>query len=410
MSANTPELESGTPSDSQLQNLEALINRVRSLGQEIDDETVTALSEATGASPEYVRIAILRGTGTAAERKRTTIRDLYFSFDPILRKVVIASSVASIGGLAFVLRTIGRDPSGLWGFFLVASVALGLYTTGTSVTRKLAVISGATFGTALFFAAAVFKAILGFFISTGGPIEAFAFIFGPFAGAGIGAFLYEFVAKNSKKLGIAKSTDERQALLAQMLELQAQLKSHEQEISFLSLDMVGSTDMKLGVDPLTVEFVFTEYHNYVAQIVGRHGGRVHSTAGDGVTCAFDNPGNAFAAARQIQAGLFELNFHRNKLSKPIRLRAGIHHGHVNSMDGSIENINFSSVIDFAAHLQKACPIGGIAISTEAARLVPDPAAYSDEVITVDNLEARIFRPVSQVDPSNLLDTNPTETR
>lgn len=403
MSANQGSLEVVEPTDSQLESLQGVIARIRESGQEFDDQTITALSEATGAPPEYIRIAMLSGTGTAAERKRTTIRDLYFSFDPVLRKIVTAAAIASVGGLAVVFRSMGLDRAGLWGFFLVASLALAVYSTALSASRRLAMISGATYGVTLFFAAAVFKAFIGMFTPAGGAVDTSTFIFGPVIGAGIGALIHQFVSKNGKTWGISQNQDERQALLAQMLDIQAQLRNHEQEISFLSLDMVGSTDIKIGVDPLAVEFTFTEYHAYVAQIVAKHGGRVHSTAGDGVTCAFETAGAAFAAARQIQAGLFELNYHRNKLGKPIRLRAGIHFGKVTSVDGSVENINFSNVIDFAAHLQKACPIGGVVISTEAARLVPDPAAFSNEIIQVDGLEARVFRTTSHVEATSLPD-------
>ena len=151
--------------------------------------------------------------------------------------------------------------------------------------------------------------------------------------------------------------------------------------------------MKAGADPLAIEFTFNEYHNFVDQITRKHGGRVHSTAGDGITCAFDHPQKAFQAARNIQTGLVELNTLRNKLSTPIVLRAGIHTGHVVAPDaGDITSLNFASVIDSAAHLQKFCPPGGIAISDEAGSMITGGmVALGTEITEVDGIRATIWR-------------------
>ena len=79
-------------------------------------------------------------------------------------------------------------------------------------------------------------------------------------------------------------------------------------------------------DPSSVDDSFRRYFESVERTVGRYGGRVHSTAGDGVTAAFDHPQQAFGAAKNIQAGLLELNAFRNKIGEPIVLRQGIHTG------------------------------------------------------------------------------------
>ena len=143
--------------------------------------------------------------------------------------------------------------------------------------------------------------------------------------------------------------------------------------------------MKQAADPLSVEFTFTEYHKFVEMIAKRYGGRLHSTAGDGLTLAFDSPGQAFGAARTIQSGIIELNTFRNKIGIPIVLRCGIHTGKVVAPDASdVTTINFADVIDISAHLQKGCPAGGIAVSSAAAALIPGgPTTVGAQTIQTD---------------------------
>jgi class 3 adenylate cyclase len=126
----------------------------------------------------------------------------------------------------------------------------------------------------------------------------------------------------------------------------------------------------------------------------RFGGRIHSTAGDGVTCAFPHPQQAYGAARFIQAGLVELNAYRNKIGIPIRLRAGIHMGTVMVPPGQdLSKVNFAHVIDVSAHLQKAAPVGGIAISEEATRELPGgPTGVGAKTIELDSVRAYVWEP------------------
>ena len=176
--------------------------------------------------------------------------------------------------------------------------------------------------------------------------------------------------------------------------LQDKLRTGEQSISFLSLDIVGSTKIKAAADPLSVEFTFTEYHHFVDRIVKQHGGKVHSTAGDGITCAFEHPQQAYMAARQIQSGLVELNAFRNKTGVPLVLRAGVHTGNVVVPPGEdITKVNFAHVIDMSAHIQKVCPPGGIAVSEVSSRLIPGGGAtIGQELIESHDIKAFVWKP------------------
>ncbi|MCE9559070.1 MAG: adenylate/guanylate cyclase domain-containing protein [Armatimonadetes bacterium] len=388
-----------------LEDLHTLVSRLRATsGNDIDDQTIEAISEATGALPEYVRVALLN-TGTQ-EKGKTNFRDYYMSLDPAMRRYVGAAVLASVAGFAQAISHNRWDFSGLFGIFTLVAIFVAIWNAVNAPNRRIATLSGIIFGGLSFFGMAVFVALAGMLQRfMPGPITP---VNGPMMillwsalGGGVANLAYGIFAKTSNKLGLKSEKENRQELLSQLMELQTKLRSNEQEMCFVSLDIVGSTAMKTNSDALAVEFTFNEYHKYVEQIVVKQGGRIHSTAGDGVTCAFETPAKAFAASRQIQAGLFELNLHRNKLGTPIRLRAGIHFGKVVSPDGTVENVNFSEVIDIAAHLQKACPEGGIVISNEASRLVPDPNAFSSEIMKVDTVMARVWRPRHTIEASTL---------
>lgn len=207
---------------------------------------------------------------------------------------------------------------------------------------------------------------------------------------------------NANKRGSSGKVDRnmaRQDLLKQLVDLQDQLREGQQAATFLSLDVVGSTKMKLEADPLAVEFTFTEYHQYVERIAEMHQGKIHSTAGDGITVSFEHPQNAFVAARKIQTALVEFNAFRNKLDVPLQLRAGIHTGQVLAPEaGNMASINFASVIDIAAHLQKECPIGGVAVSDAAAQTIAGGVhAIGTDRITVHGNGATIWQRKKSLD-------------
>ena len=248
------------------------------------------------------------------------------------------------------------SPASMLSIVSLVWFTLGLYNACMARDSKTGAAAGAIFGASFFAAREMFKFVLG--LPASQSYDAALII--PFALMGVlaGLGLQKLTDRYRKPLGLRDPLKERQDLLRQLVDLQDRLKSGEQSCTFLSVDIVGSTKMKANADPLSVEFTFNEYHTFVERTVKRYGGRVHSTAGDGVTAAFDHPTQAFGAAKNVQAGLLELNAFRNKIGEPIVLRQGIHTGTVVAPDATdVTSLNFSHVIDLAAHFQKAAPPG-----------------------------------------------------
>jgi class 3 adenylate cyclase len=158
------------------------------------------------------------------------------------------------------------------------------------------------------------------------------------------------------------------ALLAELVRLQWQLSPHTSDVCILVADAARSAEMKEMADPWTVEYSFREYQLFLERIVHAEGGSVISTAGDGAIAEFPSARDAYRAARRIQTEIEQFNRKINRLERAFRLRIGLHEGPVT---GSINDVEFSAVIDIAAHIQAAAPVGGIALSKVAAEHLGD---------------------------------------
>jgi class 3 adenylate cyclase len=376
-----PELDQGHLSDDGVQQMLLLAERLReSSGGVLDDAAILAVSEATGAPPEYVRLALKLRPQKKRGSLGDALRNAFLTLEPDTRRYVAAGASAVLTGILLALSNHFGDPYGIYSVLTIIAITGGIYNIAVCKDSKIAAFSGALLGGLSCVAFVVLAAVL----KVTNP-AAFLLIPMTLAGALCGLIIHKLVDTFRGRIGLTDPVKERQDLLRQLVDIQDRLRSGEQAITFLSVDIVGSTRMKQMADPLSVEFTFTEYHKFAEMIAKRYGGRLHSTAGDGMTLAFDSPGQAFGAARTIQTGIIELNTFRNKIGVPIVLRCGINTGKVVAPDATdVTSINFAEVIDIAAHLQKACPPGGIAVSTASAERLPGgPAGVGTERVSTD---------------------------
>ncbi len=162
--------------------------------------------------------------------------------------------------------------------------------------------------------------------------------------------------------------NEPAALLAEMVRIQWLLAPNSTDVCLMVVDAARSAEMKAAADPLVVEFSFREYQELIRRIAEEFDGHIHSTAGDGAVAAFADSRAAFAAARKLQTEIERFNREVNRLTTPFRLRIGLHQGCV---AGDLQEVQFSEVIDIAAHVQAAAPVGGITLTEAVAEQHPD---------------------------------------
>jgi class 3 adenylate cyclase len=369
-----------------------LADRLReSNGGELDDSAILAVAEATGAPIDYVRLVITTQSTSQNLTPFEKIRKSFLGFDPGVRNILGASVFASGYVLFSTLHAVVRQSfynwTGLLSILTFLSAFGAVAMAGTSRDKKSALLAGLVGGAG--------AAIMGAFLRPlfGQPGDsAPIMILMAVLGTVLASVFHVIYSGIRHKLGLKDPISERQELLQQLVQIQDKLKENEQPVTFLSVDIVGSTKMKQLADRLSVEFTLNEYHKYAETIARKHFGRVHSTAGDGITMAFDSPQSAVSAAKNFQAGLIELNTFRNKIGAPIRVRIGVHTGTVIAPDaGDIRSVNFASVIDIAAHLQKECPPGMVAVSENTALMSQGgPSALGQTWIEVSGTRAVLW--------------------
>jgi class 3 adenylate cyclase len=180
-------------------------------------------------------------------------------------------------------------------------------------------------------------------------------------GSRVGALVEERAAKDRKI-----DQNDPAAVLAEMVRIQWRLSTGASLVCVLVVDAAKSSEMKAGSDPLDVEYSFREYQEWLEAICSRYGGRVHATAGDGAVIYFTDCETAFNASRTIQTDLARFNTEINRLAKPFKLRIGLHVGNVS---GNLDEVEFTEVIDIAAHISDMSTVGGVAVSEAVATLV-----------------------------------------
>jgi len=163
---------------------------------------------------------------------------------------------------------------------------------------------------------------------------------------------------NRHKLG------ERASLIAEVVRIQRRLEARPAHVCVMVVDVAGSTNMKDTANPLLAEYSFRAYQRWIEETCIPFGARIHSTAGDGAVLAFDSCKRGVAAARRLRDTLAEFNSTSNQLPVPFRVRIGIH---VDTVAGDLRDVQFSKVIDIAAHTEGLSPINGVALTEPVAK-------------------------------------------
>jgi class 3 adenylate cyclase len=147
-------------------------------------------------------------------------------------------------------------------------------------------------------------------------------------------------------------SNQRLAMLREYSEAQKILHQGKRHLAFLSIDVIGSTKMKIGEDKLVVEHAFTEYKKFVDRILKSNKVWKVAWTPDGIMCAFLSCEDATCAAQTVLAELPWFNDGAHKLRTPFDVRCGINTGEVIfPEEKGMEEIS-DEVIDVAGHMQK----------------------------------------------------------
>lgn len=175
----------------------------------------------------------------------------------------------------------------------------------------------------------------------------------------------------------------RRAAVATYAEAKTILEATKRDLTFLSLDVAGSTRMKEGEDPFLVEQAFSDYRALVERALGRNGAVKSTWTPDGQMAAFPEPDAAVRCAKEILAALPEFNAKVSRLRTPFRFRAGAHCGVVSTDDETPMEAISDHAIDIAGHLQKEAEPGTLWISGTLHARLSDTTGFSPAGREVD---------------------------
>lgn len=182
-------------------------------------------------------------------------------------------------------------------------------------------------------------------------------------------------------------SNQRLAMLREYSEAQRVLQQGRRHLAFLSVDIVGSTKMKIGEDKLVIEHAFAEYKKFVERILkGNNVWKVTWTP-DGIMCAFNSAEEAAKAAQTIISELEWFNDGVHRLRTPFQVRCGINTGEVIFPDDKAMEEISDEVIDVAGHMQKYAAPGALWLGKEVLSELEASAGF--EQITTQMVDGRV---------------------
>jgi class 3 adenylate cyclase len=154
-------------------------------------------------------------------------------------------------------------------------------------------------------------------------------------------------------------------LVKAKMRMEEHIDKMKQEMTYLVLDIAGSTRLKEGVSPERVMVSFAGFHKVVDRAVKAQGGQPFHDEGDGKIMRFSRAIDAVRAAREISEKLDDFNEKGNKIGVPITVRMGLHTG-MSLIDDKIDHHRVADrVLDVACHLEKYGVPGEIHLSQES---------------------------------------------
>jgi hypothetical protein len=211
-----PESEQSHLTDDGVQQMLLLAERLReSSGGVLDDAAILAVSEATGAPPEYVRLALRMRPLKKRASLTDKIRNDFLTLEPDTRRYVAATAAAVATGSFLALGARFGDQYQIYGLLTVLAITGGLYNVAVSKDTKIAAFSGALLAGLSCVSFAVLAALLKV---SNPPPTAILLIPLSLAGGLCGLIIHKLVDSYRGKIGLSDPVKERQDLLRQLVD------------------------------------------------------------------------------------------------------------------------------------------------------------------------------------------------
>jgi class 3 adenylate cyclase len=193
----------------------------------------------------------------------------------------------------------------------------------------------------------------------------------------------------------ADSEQARERLLKRYREIEKALKaSKRKQCTFLSIDVVGSTQMKVGELETEIAATFQAYEEMLRKIFEQYGAWKQAWTPDGVMICFLDRELAVGAAQRTLQSLKKFNESENTLRTPFRVRCGLNEGEVPIYEDSRLEKVADHVIDVAGHMQKQAAPDTLRLSSDVYSVLANKAGFQPVQAVVDGYEVYEWKPES----------------
>lgn len=194
-------------------------------------------------------------------------------------------------------------------------------------------------------------------------------------------------------LSVAVESSNREELLELYAKTKKALDAQEQMLSFLSIDVVGSTSMKENEDAAIASRDFTKYMEMVDRVIKRHDYLKASWTPDGVMICFSETRNAVNAGQDVLRSLDRFNRVVKAMRAEFKVRIGINSGQV-LYDERVPMEEMSSrVIDIAGHMQKYAEENSIFINKSILETSAEASNFLPSETKVDGCDVLVWKHV-----------------
>jgi class 3 adenylate cyclase len=154
-----------------------------------------------------------------------------------------------------------------------------------------------------------------------------------------------------------------------------ELEKFRKKLAFLSIDVVGSTKMKHGRDPLLTERLFREYRVLLEGILKQHRHKASSWTPDGIMACFLQAEMGCNTAKSLLRALPEFNRKKNPLDTPVQVRCGLHVGDLLFDENTPLELLSDRALDLTGHLQKAARANSLLVSSTVYEQLHDKSGF-----------------------------------
>jgi len=194
---------------------------------------------------------------------------------------------------------------------------------------------------------------------------------------------------------IADTEQARDELLKRYREIEKQLKSaRRKRCTFLAVDVVGSTQMKVGERETEIAATFQAYKEMLEKIFDQYGAWKRAWTPDGVMICFLDRELAIAAGQRILRSLKKFNENDNKLRTPFSVRCGLNEGEVPIYEDSKLEVVADHVIDVAGHMQKQGTPDTLWVPAEIYAILANKSGFEPLETVVDGYQVYEWRPAA----------------